>query len=141
MILAHGLVSSRMFLLANECYGLVGSRRVILVKGLLGISPLVRVLWFIRLGMNIGAPPSINLQGELMLVMRVVNFSYFLGFPIMLRLVLSVAYCFCVYVMLNHGRRDVRMKGGVLSRRIVLCVLLHLFPVFFFFIKSELIII
>lgn len=41
MIIAHGLVSSRLFVIANICYQRVYRRRVYLVKGVLGVSPIL----------------------------------------------------------------------------------------------------
>ena len=44
MMMAHGLVSSCLFLMVNVCYQLVHTRRLFLMKGVLTISPMLRVL-------------------------------------------------------------------------------------------------
>jgi len=67
-MLAHGFTSSALFALANVTYGITGTRRLMLTKGLLVLSPHLAALWFVGLVANLGAPPRINLQAEILLI-------------------------------------------------------------------------
>jgi len=76
MMVAHGLVSSRLFVLANLCYLAFQTRSLFLTKGVLCLRPVIGACWFIALGANIGAPPSINLQSELIMLLGVCSGSH-----------------------------------------------------------------
>lgn len=72
-MIGHGLCSSGLFCLANIVYERVGSRRLLINKGLMNFIPRIALWWFLlRIG-NIGAPPSLNLLGEINLIMRIVG--------------------------------------------------------------------
>jgi NADH:ubiquinone oxidoreductase subunit 4 (subunit M) len=76
IIIAHGLVSSGLFSIGNITYENTGTRRIYIIKGLLRILPSISIFWFIFRVMNIGAPPSINLLGEIILITRILNISF-----------------------------------------------------------------
>lgn len=64
MIIAHGIRSPGIFILANFNYEVVKSRGLVLQKGLLSTQPKLGLFWFILVAANIAAPPSLNLAGE-----------------------------------------------------------------------------
>jgi len=74
--LAHGLCSSGLFCLANICYERLGSRRLYLNKGIINLIPRLSIWWFLLCSSNIAAPPSFNLLGEIILINRLVSWSY-----------------------------------------------------------------
>ena len=86
-----------------------------------------------------GVPPSINLQGELILVGGVISTSFFFIVPIAACLFLRAVYCLHVFSLTQHGsvRILVSVVGSVSCRRIVL-VLLHVVPAFFIILKTDL---
>lgn len=138
VILAHGLVSSRLFFIVGVCYSLVQSRRVLLTKGFLSVCPLISLLWFFCLILNIGVPPRANFEGEIILSIGVLNRSWILILPVGVSLFLGVAYCMCVYVATQHGGfflRGINLSG--LGGWIGVCVFFHLVPPLFFFLRGE----
>jgi len=138
VMVAHGLVSSALFVLANICYEAYGTRRLFLIKGVLCLRPVIAGFWFISLVANMGAPPSINLQGELMLVLGVGQSSAGLLWLVAFRLFISAAYCLHVYIATQHGAPSFSLlRKFELSSRSVLCVMLHLGPVFLLIVKRE----
>lgn len=71
VIIGHGLCSSGLFCIANISYERVGRRRLIISKGLVNVIPRICIWWFLLRAGNIAAPPSLNLLGEIILIIRV----------------------------------------------------------------------
>ena len=76
IMIAHGLVSSRIFAGANILYQVFSSRRLFFIKGVIRVIPLISLVWFFSLRANIGVPPTINLEGEIILTARIISISY-----------------------------------------------------------------
>jgi len=76
LIIAHGLCSSGLFCLANITYERLGSRRLLINKGLLNFMPSITLWWFLLSASNIAAPPTLNLLGEISLLNRIVSWSW-----------------------------------------------------------------
>ena len=75
IIVGHGLCSSGLFCLANVVYERMGRRRLYICKGLLNFMPRMALWWFLlRIG-NMAAPPTLNLLGEIQLIVSVVGWS------------------------------------------------------------------
>lgn len=127
-IVAHGLVSSFLFVLANLGYRVFSSRRLFLTKGVISFCPLLRFFWFLALGANMGMPPSLNLVREVMMVVGISYLSYMILLPVGIRLFLSAAYRLYLFVRVQYG--DVaRVRGGI-SVRAIGCCFFHLVPIF-----------
>lgn len=73
IILAHGLCSSGLFALVNVVYERSGSRSLLINRGLLNFIPNMTMWWFLLSACSMAAPPSINLLGEVSLLVGVVN--------------------------------------------------------------------
>lgn len=138
MIVAHGLVSSALFVLANLCYIAFQRRSLFLTKGVLCFSPLISAFWFIALAANMGAPPSVNLLRE---VIMVLGLSRAVGMGVIFiasLLFLSAAYCFHVFIATQHGNASHRFLSSFrISIRSALCLVLHLTPVFLLITKRR----
>ena len=72
MMLAHGLCSSGLFNFVNMVYEESGRRRFYVSSGLLTVFPKLRFWCFLLVRINMAAPPSPNLLGEIELIMGVV---------------------------------------------------------------------
>lgn len=75
IIIAHGACSSGIFAQANIIYERRHSRRLMLNKGYLNLVPTIRALWFILIVGNFGGPFTLNLIGEILLIVRVIGIS------------------------------------------------------------------
>jgi len=84
IILGHGLCSSGLFVLSNFCYERLFRRRKILNKGMINLIPLLRIWWFLLISCNISSPPSLNLLGEISLLISIVNYSWIMILGLML---------------------------------------------------------
>nr|UBU97889.1 NADH dehydrogenase subunit 4 [Myrmecophilus kubotai] len=103
LMVAHGLCSSGLFCLVNLVYERLGSRSLLINKGLLNLMPSLGLWWFLLCSCNMSAPPSLNLLGEIMLLNSIVMWS--LGSIIILMLVsfLSAAYSLYLFAYSQHG--------------------------------------
>lgn len=73
VIVGHGLCSSGLFCLANIVYERLGRRRLLVRKGLLSFMPRIGLWWFLMRVGNIAAPPSLNLVGEVSLIISLIR--------------------------------------------------------------------
>lgn len=143
IILGHGIASSGLFALAGLQYDLFSSRRVIVNKGLLCIFPFLSLWWFLLSACNMASPPSINLVSELILIIRLLIYSYFISGPFFFLRVLAAGYRIYLYITVNHGKyREfinpliVNLKG-----RVGVIFLLHWIPLNILIIKVEVLLI
>lgn len=72
VMVGHGLCSSGLFCLANIAYERLGRRSLLIRKGLLNFMPRMGLWWFLLIIGNMAAPPTLNLLGEIELIVRVV---------------------------------------------------------------------
>nr|QIU82653.1 NADH dehydrogenase subunit 4 [Diceros bicornis] len=75
LMIAHGLTSSVLFCLANSNYERTHSRTMILARGLQTLLPLMAMWWLLASLTNLALPPTINLIGELFVVMSSFSWS------------------------------------------------------------------
>nr|YP_010233994.1 NADH dehydrogenase subunit 4 [Hyriopsis bialata]QTA71690.1 NADH dehydrogenase subunit 4 [Hyriopsis bialata] len=104
MMIAHGLCSSGLFFLASESYKNYATRSLYLVKGGLVMVPGVALLWFLMCAINMAAPPSLNLWGELMLGISILSYSVVFGVVTGVMTFLSGLYSWYVYSATQHGQ-------------------------------------
>lgn len=136
MLLGHGLCSSGMFALANVNYERVGSRSMLLTKGILSVFPFLSIIWFLLCRRNMAAPPSLNLGREIMLLVGVLGNSWVWGVFLGFLSFLGGAYSLYLYTRGQHGAVGVFYSRflPVKIRRffIVLC---HWVPLNLFFLS------
>nr|QCL17405.1 NADH dehydrogenase subunit 4 [Strigocuscus celebensis] len=77
LMIAHGLTSSMLFCLANTNYERIHSRTMMLARGLQTILPLMCTWWLLASLANLALPPSINLLGELTVIISSFSWSNF----------------------------------------------------------------
>nr|YP_010701991.1 NADH dehydrogenase subunit 4 [Huananpotamon koatenense]WCL18753.1 NADH dehydrogenase subunit 4 [Huananpotamon koatenense] len=103
VMIGHGLCSSGLFSLANMIYERVGSRSLFLSKGLLNFMPSMGMWWFILSISNMAAPPSLNMVGEISLIISMISWSEITMIGIMLVSFFSAAYTLYMYSLSQHG--------------------------------------
>lgn len=139
LIIAHGLASSGLFCLANISYERLGRRRLLINKGILNFIPSISLWWFLLCSVNIAAPPSLNLLGEIFLINRIVSWSWFSIILLSLVSFFRVVYTLYLYAYSQHGKI---FSGGYSFRvgkiREYLLLFLHWFPLNLLILKSDL---
>jgi len=104
VIVGHGLCSSGLFCLANIVYERLSSRSLLIRKGLLNFIPRIGIWWFLLRAGNIAAPPTLNLLGEVSLILRVVSWSKVTMVGIGLLSFFRAAYTLYIYSLSQHGK-------------------------------------
>ena len=139
IIIAHGLASSALFALANISYQATQTRRIFLTKGTITIAPQLAFLWFLAIGANMAIPPSINLQGEIILLTATISISGWLLIPLALSIFFSATYSLHIFTSITHGAPS-RTTNPFSSPtpRDILMISLHLLPAFLLLLKTEL---
>lgn len=104
VIVGHGLCSSGLFCLANIVYERLSSRSLLISKGLINFIPRIGLWWFLLRAGNIAAPPTLNLLGEVGLIIRVVRWSKVSMIGIGLLSFFRAAYTLYIYSIRQHGK-------------------------------------
>merc|ERR1711923_117364 len=103
IIVGHGFTRSLIFYLGNEAYGVRGSRRLRLTKGLIMVSPILRLCLGSALILNMSFPPSINVFGEIRAIISIIS-TYPRRIGLLLLLVLlGGLFNIKLYLSVRHG--------------------------------------
>nr|QGL54669.1 NADH dehydrogenase subunit 4 [Cyprinion semiplotum] len=139
LMIAHGLVSSALFCLANTAYERTHSRTMILARGLQVIFPLTAVWWFIANLANLALPPLPNLMGELMIITTLFNWSPWTILLTGLGTLITAGYSLYMFLMSQRGPTPNHITGlQPFHTREHLLMTLHLIPVILLVTKPEL---
>nr|BAK42572.1 NADH dehydrogenase subunit 4 [Tetranematichthys quadrifilis] len=138
LMIAHGLVSSALFCLANTTYERTHSRTMILARGLQMLFPLAATWWFISNLANLALPPTPNLMGELIIITALFNWS-----PWTLALtgtgtLITAAYSLYLFLMTQRGPIPQHITNlQPFHTREHLLMTMHLIPVLLLITKPE----
>nr|YP_010692991.1 NADH dehydrogenase subunit 4 [Carpomya incompleta]WCB98107.1 NADH dehydrogenase subunit 4 [Carpomya incompleta] len=138
LMIAHGLCSSGLFCLANITYERLGSRSLLINKGLLNFMPSMTLWWFLLSSCNMAAPPSLNLLGEVSLLNSIVSWSWLTMISLSLLSFFSAAYTLYLYAYSQHGKGFsgiYSFSGGKIREYFIL--FLHWFPLNLLILKSD----
>nr|YP_010489364.1 NADH dehydrogenase subunit 4 [Lauridromia dehaani]UWM10781.1 NADH dehydrogenase subunit 4 [Lauridromia dehaani] len=140
VMVGHGLCSSGLFCLANMVYERVGSRSLLIGKGLLSFMPSMGLWWFMLSVGNMAAPPTLNLLGEISLIMALISWSEITMLGIGLVSFFSAAYTLYMYSLSQHGVFLNSLYSCCSGKVLEYFVLfLHWFPLNFLILKSSVI--
>nr|YP_010894867.1 NADH dehydrogenase subunit 4 [Amiota spinifemorata]WJW73380.1 NADH dehydrogenase subunit 4 [Amiota spinifemorata] len=138
LMIGHGLCSSGLFCLANISYERLGSRSLLINKGLLNFMPTMALWWFLLSSGNMAAPPTFNLLGEISLLNSIVSWSWFSMISLSLLSFFSAAYSLYLYSFSQHGNifsGVYSFSGGKIREYLLL--MLHWLPLNYLILKSE----
>nr|BAU67769.1 NADH dehydrogenase subunit 4 [Lutra lutra] len=102
LMVAHGLTSSLLFCLANSNYERIHSRTMILARGLQMLLPLMATWWLLASLTNLALPPTINLVGELFVVMS--SFSWSNITIILMGVNITITALYSLYMLITTQR-------------------------------------
>nr|YP_009544455.1 NADH dehydrogenase subunit 4 [Lupocycloporus gracilimanus]AYW03840.1 NADH dehydrogenase subunit 4 [Lupocycloporus gracilimanus] len=142
LMVGHGLCSSGLFCLANMVYERTSSRSFLVNKGLLSFMPSMGLWWFLLSVSNMASPPSLNLMGEVMLILTMLTWSKILIVGISLLSFFSASYTLYMYSLSQHGVFFSSLYSCC-SGKVVeyLSLFLHWFPLNFMILNSSLLMI
>nr|YP_006234400.1 NADH dehydrogenase subunit 4 [Bothriocroton concolor]AET63048.1 NADH dehydrogenase subunit 4 [Bothriocroton concolor] len=138
LMIGHGLCSSGLFCLANLLYERFYSRSMILIKGMSKIFPSLSLWWFLFSVFNMSAPLTMNLFGEVLLMVSIMKISLLFMIPLMLIIFLSACYSIFMYSYLNHGSGWVLWSEKSILLNEFLLLFLHLAPLTLWILKIDL---
>nr|YP_009311875.1 NADH dehydrogenase subunit 4 [Lepidocephalichthys guntea]BAV71116.1 NADH dehydrogenase subunit 4 [Lepidocephalichthys guntea] len=139
LMIAHGLVSSALFCLANTAYERTHSRTMILARGLQMIFPLTAVWWFTANLANLALPPLPNLMGELTIISALFNWSPWTIALTGTGTLITAGYSLYLFLMTQRGPTPNHITGlPPFHTREHLLLTLHLLPVLLLVAKPEL---
>nr|YP_009172212.1 NADH dehydrogenase subunit 4 [Kamimuria chungnanshana]ALF36421.1 NADH dehydrogenase subunit 4 [Kamimuria chungnanshana] len=138
LMIAHGLCSSGLFCLANISYERLGSRSLLVNRGLMNFMPSMTLWWFLLSSCNMAAPPSLNLLSEISLLNSMVAWTWVTMVMLSLLSFFSAAYTLYLYSYSQHGK----FYSGLYScaagvSREYLLLFLHWFPLNLLILKAE----
>nr|WMY89833.1 NADH dehydrogenase subunit 4 [Halosaurus sp.] len=139
LMIAHGLVSSALFCLANTNYERIHSRTLLLARGMQMILPLMAAWWFLANLANLALPPLPNLMGELMIITSMFNWSWPTIILTGLGTLITASYSLYMFLMTQRGPVPNHIIALEPSHtREHLLIAMHLIPVLLLVLKPEL---
>ena len=129
LIIAHGLTSSLLFCLANSNYERTHSRTLLLARGLQIILPLIGTWWILANLTNLALPPTINLIGELLIILSTFSWSNFTIILTGLNILITALYSIYILIITQRGKLSYHIKNISPSfTRENTLILIHLLP-------------
>jgi len=140
IIIAHGLRSSALFIIANIRYEITHTRSIFLTKGLMSVTPIITIWWFLFTAANIAAPPSINLIREIILITSILSYSSSAIILVGIVRFFTAAYSLVIYSSIQHGQLSTFANPlQLIKSKDIILLLSHLFPILFIISKPEII--
>nr|ACY06226.1 NADH dehydrogenase subunit 4 [Ambystoma barbouri] len=140
LMISHGLISSALFCLANMNYERSHSRTLLLVRGMQTILPLMGMWWLLVNLSNMALPPSLNLWGELTIMVSLFNWSKWTILFTGLGTLITATYTLYMFLMTQRGPTPVHLNKMTPSYTREHCLMsLHMLPMLLMILKPELV--
>nr|YP_007625220.1 NADH dehydrogenase subunit 4 [Pseudohynobius flavomaculatus]ACK38337.1 NADH dehydrogenase subunit 4 [Pseudohynobius flavomaculatus] len=140
LMISHGLVSSALFCLANMNYERTHSRTLLLMRGAQTMLPLTATWWLLINLSNMALPPSLNLWGELTIMVSLFNWSNWTMLITGLGTLITASYTLYMFLMTQRGPLPINLNSTIptFTREHILLTI-HLTPMILLILKPELI--
>nr|ACJ43644.1 NADH dehydrogenase subunit 4 [Euproctus montanus] len=140
LMISHGLISSALFCLANLNYERTHSRTLLLIRGAQIMLPLMATWWLLANLSNMALPPSMNLWGELTIMMSLFNWSPWTILITGLGTLITASYTLYMFLMTQRGPIPQHLSPMAPSHtREHFLMVMHLTPMLLFIFKPTLI--
>ncbi|YP_187584.1 NADH dehydrogenase subunit 4 (mitochondrion) [Asterias amurensis] len=142
LMIAHGLISSSLFCLANLLYERNSTRTLAITRGFKLITPLLSLWWIITCVTNLGLPPTPNLIGELLIISSVISWNISSFIIITSATVFGAIYSLLIFQNTNNSTFPTFISNiqPINSSEHIL-MFLHIFPIIFIIINPSVLII
>lgn len=137
ILLAHGFCSSCLFFLVNFVYERNLTRQLIVSRGQIAVFYYVAAFWFLFLAINFGAPPFLNLLGEILILFNTGVVSPYLLLIFGLIRFFVAAYCIFLFRTLLHGQMFKFFAFYAEMDSVFLVFFFHFFPLLMLVLKIE----
>jgi NADH-ubiquinone oxidoreductase chain 4 len=105
IIIAHGLCSSGLFSLVGIIYERSGTRRLVLLRRIITITPVISLWWFIFRIRNMAAPPTPSLAGEIYIFISSIRWLRLVAIIVGILSFLAGAYNLYLFISIQHGNK------------------------------------
>nr|QKO00195.1 NADH dehydrogenase subunit 4 [Pangshura sylhetensis] len=140
LMIAHGLTSSMLFCLANTNYERTNSRTLLLARNMQLLLPLMGLWWLSASLTNMALPPTINLMGELAIIVSLFNWSNITILMTGLGTLMTAIYTLYMLITTQWGETPSYTKTiPPTHTREHLLMMLHILPMVLLMMKPELI--
>ena len=140
LIISHGLISSALFCLANLNYERTHSRTLLLIRGAQTIIPLIATWWLLTNLSNIALPPSINLWGELTIIISLFNWSLWTILITGIGTLITALYTLYIFLITQRGPTPLHLNQINPSHtREHFLLTIHLIPILLLILKPTII--
>nr|YP_009178004.1 NADH dehydrogenase subunit 4 [Notophthalmus perstriatus]AJW75295.1 NADH dehydrogenase subunit 4 [Notophthalmus perstriatus] len=140
LMISHGLISSALFCLANLNYERTHTRTLLLVRGAQTILPLMATWWLLTNLSNMALPPSMNLWGELTIMVSMFNWSPWTILITGIGTLITASYTLYMYLMTQRGPTPLHLNLMCPSyTREHLLMTMHLMPMLLLILKPALV--
>jgi len=102
-MIAHGLVSSALFCIANIFYERTGTRKLSARRGIKGIFLFLPTFWLLFAVAKLGLPPFPNAIGELLVFSGIISKSLSKFIPTLIGISFTGIFRLIIYQQLNSG--------------------------------------
>nr|BCM94567.1 NADH dehydrogenase subunit 4 [Ceramaster japonicus] len=103
LMIAHGLISSALFCLANLLYERNNTRTLSVTRGFKLVTPLLTLWWIISCVSNLGLPPTPNLIGELLIISTIIDWNTLSTPIITLTTIFGATYSLLIFSNTNNN--------------------------------------
>nr|YP_009027689.1 NADH dehydrogenase subunit 4 [Tarsius lariang]AGQ42701.1 NADH dehydrogenase subunit 4 [Tarsius lariang] len=140
LMIAHGLTSSLLFCLANTNYERVHSRTMTLARGLQTLLPLAATWWLLASLANLALPPTINLIGELVVMMASFSWSHLTIILMGMNMIITALYSLYMLTTTQRGKYTYHINyiNPSFTRENTLMIM-HILPIILLSISPKLI--
>lgn len=140
IIIAHGISSSALFFLVNLTYNKFNTRNTIRLKRTQLSHPNLTFWWFIFSIMNIRAPPTLNLIGELLISITLIKWHIINATIIFIITLITTSFSLLIFLILNHGKSIIKISKND-PIKFFLSLIIHLVISIIIILKIEFILI
>jgi len=137
MMIAHGLVSSGLFMCSAVLYVRHHSRAIRYFRGIVTIMPIFSIITLILILANIGFPLTLNFIAEFLSILTAFNYSKFTGILTCIGALISTIYALYFYNRVYFGslskhllfsREMLEFEFQAFLPLLLLTIILGLFP-------------
>nr|ADG23011.1 NADH dehydrogenase subunit 4 [Hynobius retardatus] len=140
LMISHGLISSALFCLANMNYERTHSRTLLLMRGAQTMLPLMATWWLLVNLSNMALPPSLNLWGELTIMVSLFNWSNWTILITGIGTLITASYTLYMFLMTQRGPTPNHLNSTTPTyTREHFLLAIHITPMMLFIFKPELI--
>nr|YP_626669.1 NADH dehydrogenase subunit 4 [Batrachuperus tibetanus]ABC56069.1 NADH dehydrogenase subunit 4 [Batrachuperus tibetanus] len=140
LMISHGLISSALFCLANMNYERTHSRTLLLMRGTQTMLPLMTTWWLLVNLSNMALPPSLNLWGELTIMVSLFNWSNWTILITGIGTLITASYTLYMFLMTQRGPMPNHLNSTMPTfTREHFLMAIHIIPMMLFILKPEII--